>query len=71
MIFKMAFPSLTCLLGEDDSSRSIVISEMLATKYTLHVSGFAEKKAIAVEIDNVETGVKRNLFQLLRALHML
>ena len=58
--FQNDIPFSDVLIGED-GSRSIVISEMLAAKYTLHVSGFAEKEAIAVEIDNVETGVQTEL----------
>jgi len=53
-------PFSEILIGED-GSKSIVISKMLAAKYTLRVSGFTHNEAIAVEIDNDETGVQTEL----------
>lgn len=47
-----------------DGSKSIVVSEALAAKYSIMVSGLPRQEALSVEIDNAQTGVQTELLPL-------
>ncbi|MBP9797801.1 hypothetical protein KBC70_01505, partial [Candidatus Woesebacteria bacterium] len=56
-------PFSEVVLGSD-GTKSMVVSESLAPKYMLEVSGSARQEALLIEIDNATTGVQSELIPL-------
>lgn len=56
-------PFSEVMLGAD-GTKSMIVSESLAPKYMLEVSGPARQEAVLIEIDNATTGVQSELIPL-------